>query len=135
MNDQPVAAALYGYLSYQDAPGAITWLEALGFRVVSRQDGSDGTVQHAELRLDRAIVMVASFDQSYETPGLHDRSVGRGFYLHTDRVDDLYDRALAAGGRPVFPPEDTEWGSRRARVLDPGGHEWSFGTYEPGLAW
>src|SRR6478752_9415626 len=90
-------AALYGYLSYRDAPAAIAWLEALGLRVVSRQDGPDGTVQHAELRLDRAVVMVASFDQSYETPGLHDRSVGRGFYLHTDRVDDLYDRALAAG--------------------------------------
>jgi len=135
MVDDHIAAALYGYLSYRDAPAAIAWLEALGFRVVSRQDGSDGTVQHAELRLDRAVVMVASFDQSYETPALHDRSVGRGFYLHTDRVEDLYERALAAGGRSVFPPEDTEWGSRRARVLDPGGHEWSFGTYEPGIAW
>ncbi|GEL98159.1 VOC family protein [Cellulomonas terrae] len=135
MDDQQVAAALYGYLSYQDAPGAIAWLEALGFRVVRRQDGSGGTVQHAELRLDRAVVMVASLDQDDETPGLRDRSVGRGLYLHTDRVDDLYDKALAAGGHPVFPPEDTEWGSRRARVLDPGGHEWSFGTYEPGRAW
>jgi len=135
MDDQQTAAALYGYLSYQDAPRAIAWLEGLGFRVVSRQDGSGGTVQHAELRLDRAVVMVASFDQDYETPGLHDRSVGRGFYLHTDQVDDLYEKAIAAGGQPVFAPEDTEWGSRRARVLDPGGNEWSFGTYEPGLAW
>jgi uncharacterized glyoxalase superfamily protein PhnB len=26
----------------------------------------------------------------------------------------------------------TEWGTERARVLDPEGYEWSFGTYEPG---
>ena len=45
----------------------------------------------------------------------------------------MVDDHIAAA--PVFPPEDTEWGSRRARVLDPGGHEWSSGTYEPGVAW
>jgi uncharacterized glyoxalase superfamily protein PhnB len=32
----------------------------------------------------------------------------------------------------VFPPEDTEWGTRRARLLDPEGGEWSFGSYAPG---
>ncbi|MEP6953152.1 MAG: hypothetical protein ABI950_03700 [Solirubrobacteraceae bacterium] len=35
----------------------------------------------------------------------------------------------------VFGPEDTEWGTRRARVLDLDGYEWSFGTYQPGQAW
>jgi uncharacterized glyoxalase superfamily protein PhnB len=37
-----------------------------------------------------------------------------------------------AGGHKVFEPEHTEWGTRRARVLDPEGGEWSLGTYEPG---
>ena len=32
-------------------------------------------------------------------------------------------------------PEDTEWGTRRARLLDPEGQEWSFGTYAPGSTW
>lgn len=26
-------------------------------------------------------------------------------------------------------------GTRRARVLDPEGHEWSAGTYRPGSTW
>jgi len=30
------------------------------------------------------------------------------------------------------PSADTDWGGRRARVLDPGGREWSFGSYRPG---
>jgi uncharacterized glyoxalase superfamily protein PhnB len=32
----------------------------------------------------------------------------------------------------VYPPEDTEWRTRRYRVLDPEGYEWSFGNYRPG---
>jgi uncharacterized glyoxalase superfamily protein PhnB len=45
--------ALFAYLSYRDAPAAIDWLEAIGFRVVTRQPGEGGTVLHAELRLGR----------------------------------------------------------------------------------
>jgi uncharacterized glyoxalase superfamily protein PhnB len=52
-----------------------------------------------------------------------------------DDVDASHDRAVAAGDRSVFPPEETERGTRRVRVLDPEGGEWSFGTYEPGVAW
>lgn len=32
-------------------------------------------------------------------------------------------------------PEETEWGTWRARVLDPEGREWSSGTYVPGQSW
>ena len=93
----PAAAHRYGDLSYADAPAAIAWLEAVGFEVVARQDGDAGTVQHAELRLGDAVVMIASFDEHYETPGLHGTSVGRGQYLHTAMVDELYSRAAAGG--------------------------------------
>jgi uncharacterized glyoxalase superfamily protein PhnB len=37
-----------------------------------------------------------------------------------------------AGATSVFEPEETEWETKRARVLDPEGYEWSFGTYQPG---
>jgi len=50
-------------------------------------------------------------------------------------VDALHERAVGAGAREVFAPESTEWGSRRSRVLDPEGHEWSFGSYRPGQSW
>lgn len=63
---------------------------------------------------------------------MRDLSTGHGLYVITDDVDDFYERATAAGALSVIPPEDTGWGSRRARVLDPGGYEWSFGSYAPG---
>jgi uncharacterized glyoxalase superfamily protein PhnB len=127
-----MASKLAPYLSYADAPAAIAWLEAIGFMVVVRQDGPDGRVLHSELRLDEAVVMLGSDDSNYVVAPLVGTSTGAGLYLVSDDVDRLYAAAILAGGAPVFPPEDTEWGARRARVLDPGGREWSFGSYEPG---
>jgi uncharacterized glyoxalase superfamily protein PhnB len=34
-----------------------------------------------------------------------------------------------------YDPEDAEWGTRRARISDLGGHEWSLGTCQPGQRW
>ena len=110
----------------------------MGFDVVRRQDGANGEVLHSEVRLGDVVLRVASNDAAYVRPPLMGRSTGQGLYLLVDAVDEV-DRfhalAVDAGGRTVFPPEDTEWGTRRARVLDPEGVEWSFGTYEPGVAW
>lgn len=74
---------LFAYLSYRDAVSALDWLQrAFGFEVVAKQLGADGkTVQHAELRLGEAVVMVASYDQDYEVPPLKGRSTGGGLYI------------------------------------------------------
>lgn len=118
------------YLSYADAPRAIDWLVQLGFSVAARQD-DDGRVVHCELRLGEAVIMAGSDDAEYTVPALSGLSTGAGVYLVTDDVDGMFQRAVASGGTPVIEPEDTPWGSRRARVLDPGGREWSFGSYVP----
>jgi len=41
-------------------------------------------------------------------------------------VDELYDRALAAGCQPTTAPRDAEWGERFFHLVDPDGHELSF---------
>jgi uncharacterized glyoxalase superfamily protein PhnB len=128
-------ARLFAYLSYRDAPAALSWMEHVGFSLVRRQDSGAGEVAHAEVRMGDAVIMVSSADADYQRPALIGRSTGGGLYLLVDDVDDFYRKALSAGGRAVIPPEDTEWGTRRARVLDPEGQEWSAGTYEPGAIW
>ena len=130
-----MVARLFAYTSYPDAPAALEWFQALGFEVVRRQDEPPGRVLHAEIRLGDAVVMVASDDAEYTRPPLVGASTGQGLYLLVDDVDDLAARAVHAGATLVIAPEDTSWGSRRARVVDPQGREWSFGTYEPGVAW
>jgi uncharacterized glyoxalase superfamily protein PhnB len=127
--------SLFGYLSYRDAPAAIAWLEAIGFAVTARQDSERGAVLHAELRLNDAVVMLATADADYAVSPLVDRSTGSGLYLLVEDVGAIYAAAIDAGATSVFEPEATEWGSARARVLDPEGREWSFGSYEPGSSW
>ena len=103
--------------------------------MVRRADGEAGTVAHAELRCDDVVLMVASYDADYSRPPLLGRSTGSGLYLVLEdaaAVDDRYRRGIEAGGTPVFSPEDTGWGTRRARLLDPEGGEWSLGSYAPG---
>jgi uncharacterized glyoxalase superfamily protein PhnB len=92
-------------------------------------------VLHGEVRLGDVVLMVAGVDADYVTPPLVGQSTGRGLYLLVDEVDGFHARAVEAGGRSVLGPEDTEWGTRRARVLDPEGEEWSVGTYRPGRTW
>jgi uncharacterized glyoxalase superfamily protein PhnB len=128
-------ASLFGYLSYRDAQAAIAWLEAIGFESTARQAGDDEAVLHAELRLNDAVVMLATADADYAVPPLVGRSTGIGLYLRVQDVGAIYAAAIEAGATSVFEPEATEWGSERARVLDPEGHEWSFGSYEPGSSW
>lgn len=126
-----MTSELVPYLSYRDGAGALRFLEqAFGFTTVLRCDDDEGRVQHAEVRLGDAVVMLGYAD--HPTPSVEDGSVGQGLYLVLDDVDGAFERARAAGARAVFPPEDTEWGTRRARVLDPEGYEWSFGSYRPG---
>ena len=48
----------------------------------------------------------------------------RTFYLHTDDVDAVYHRALAAGAISIVPPADQPFGDRLAILQDPAGNRW-----------
>lgn len=130
--------ALYAHLTYDDASAGLRWLEAVGFEVVARQEDGGGLVLHAEVRLGEVVLMVAGADVEYDVPALKGTSTGCGLYLWFPRSEDVdrwHAAAVAAGATQVFGPEYTQWGARRARVLDPEGHEWSLGTYRPGQSW
>jgi uncharacterized glyoxalase superfamily protein PhnB len=125
-------ATVVPYLSYRDAAAALAFLSrAFGLAVTTRWDDG-GVVQHAEVMLGDGAVMIGTADHPAAT--VTDRSVGQGVYLVVDDVEATFARALDAGATVVFEPEDTEWGTRRARVLDPEGYEWSLGSYRPGAA-
>lgn len=131
-------AGLHAYLSYRDAQAGLQWLQQVGFQIVSKQEGPDGTIVHAEVRLGDVVLMLASADADYDTPRLFGRSTGGGLYLclpEAGDVDAWHRLAVGAGAQELIAPEDTEWGTRRSRVLDPQGHEWSVGNYTPGSTW
>lgn len=129
-----MTARLVPYLGYPDARAAVEWLVALGFTTLLRQDAEDGSVQHAELEWKGSVIMV--FNSADGTPvGSNAGGPGdAGLYLVTEDVAGLYSAAIELGAESVLPPETTPWGSSRARVIDPGGREWTFGSYIPGTS-
>jgi uncharacterized glyoxalase superfamily protein PhnB len=121
---------MYPYLSYRDVATALSFLqEAFGFSVGVRWDDPEGTVQHAEATFGEGAVIMGTGE--HPSASLEGSSVGQGIYVYVDDVDAHFERARAGGARAVYPPEDTPWGTRRYRALDPEGYEWSFGNYRP----
>lgn len=116
------------YLTFRHGIDSLTFLtEGLGFEVVTQQLDDDGGLVHAELTRGDAVVMGGGGDQpAAQSPGI---------YLVVDEVPELFARLIDLGGTEVYGPEQTEWGTWRARLVDPDGHEWTVGTYQPGQSW
>jgi PhnB protein len=47
--------------------------------------------------------------------------------LIVEDPDAVADRAVAAGGRIIFPIADQPYGMRQGRIADPEGHHWLIG--------
>ena len=130
--DTRTPPSLFPYLSYRNAAAALEWLaEAFGFATITDFRDPDGNVMHAEMGFGNGAIMLGTSATDRTAEDLHARPAEHGIYVYVSDVDAHYQRAKAAGAHIVFPPEDTEWGTRRYRALDPEGYEWSFGNYRP----
>ena len=119
---------VYPYFGYRDAAAALKWLaEAFGFVKTQEILAANGTIAHAEMTFGNGAILLGTATNDIPKPAEH------GIYVYVEDIDAHYERAKTAGATIVFPPENTEWGTRRYRCLDPEGYEWSFGTYRPSL--
>ena len=94
----------------------LTFLEnAFGAEVLDRSP------QHSEVRLGSAML---------ETGEAHGQwAPARGaFHIFVADCDAVYERAVAAGGEGVMPPEDKPYGERSAFVRDDWGNQWFIAT-------
>jgi len=127
-------------LRYRNAPAAIEWLcSVIGFRRHAVYEGENGTIGHAELTLNGGMIMLGSakddeHSRSFKSPDELDGIETRSVYIVVPDVEAVHARAVAAGADIVRPPQDTNYGSREFAVLDPEGHSWSVGTYDPWAA-
>jgi PhnB protein len=121
-------AQLTPYLFYEDVPAALDWLAAtLGFEERMRMTEPDGTVNHAEMELGAAVVMMGCPGPDYRNP----KRLGpptAGFYVHVDDVDGHYEHTREAGAAIQAEIEDKPYGDRVYGVLDPEGHQWWFAS-------
>ena len=125
-------------LRYRDAKSAIEWLQqAFGFEERLVVQGEDGAVVHAQLVSDGIMIMLAS--ESDDEFGRLQRPPESGTctqspYIVVDDPDAHHARAIAAGARIAMDLVDQDYGGRGYSCLDPEGHLWNFGSYDPWAA-
>jgi uncharacterized glyoxalase superfamily protein PhnB len=92
----------------------IDFLErAFGAKVEGLRE-HDGRIVHAFVRIGGAMLEMAE----------EGRLRPVALYMHTDDVDGVYQRAVAAGGKSILPPADQQYGERLAIIEDPAGNRW-----------
>jgi uncharacterized glyoxalase superfamily protein PhnB len=122
---------IFPIIRFNDADAGLAWLkDALGFEEHGVFRGDDGVVQHGELRLEGAWVMIGS--ESAESADRFGRHAGTGFYyLAVDDAAAAYERARSSGADLTSELESREYGGREFSLRDPEGNIWSVGEYDP----
>src|ERR1700716_3062640 len=103
-------------LGTHEMPRAVRFYRALGFEILHGGEESSFTSFRAGASYLNLIAQPAGRRWSWW---------GRVIFYVAD-VDELYDRALAAGCQPTTAPRDAEWGERFFHLVVPDGHELSF---------
>jgi PhnB protein len=91
--------------------------------------GPDGTVVHALLTIGSAMIIIEG-----EWPTLASRAPQPDgsspvvIYVYVADVDNVVERAVAAGATVLLPAKNQFWGDRTARIVDPSGHVWTIST-------
>ena len=104
------------------------YTRAFGATEVRRMLAEDGErLMHAYLRINGGDVML--HDEFPEMNGEQDIAPkGVTLHLQVDDADEWWNRAILAGGVPVYPLADQFWGDRYGQLKDPFGHSWSIGS-------
>jgi PhnB protein len=117
------------YLFYEDVDAALDFLaKAFGFKEVLRYTGEEGYVNHAEMRLGDAAIMLGDPGEQFRNP----KRLGQatvGVHVYVDDVDAHYERAKTAGAEILQEPSDQDYGDRRYDAADPEGHRWYFAQH------
>jgi uncharacterized glyoxalase superfamily protein PhnB len=125
-----VTPAIVPYICATPAGEAIAWyVSALGAVEVERYVGDDGRVGHAQLSFGGARVYLS--DEYPDSDAVSPTTLGgttATLHLTVPDVDDVFERAVAAGARGDRPPTDQPYGDRSATIVDPYGHRWMVST-------
>ena len=115
--------SLSPYLICQDAEDLIAFLESAFDGTVQRRfNRPDGSLMHAEVRIDDSIVMIGGGATDYTGAPTH-------LHLYVPDVRTTFDRAVAAGATIVREPEQArDDDDLRGGVQDRWGTTWWIAT-------
>jgi uncharacterized glyoxalase superfamily protein PhnB len=132
---QPIPEGFHSvtpHIVVKDVAKALDWYtKAFGAEETVRMTSPDGrSVLHAEMRIGDSPIMLGEENPQWGTKG--PESLGGtpvAIHLYVNDVDALFKKATAAGARSEMDPQDTFWGDRYGKVIDPDGHQWSLATH------
>ena len=90
----------------------------------------DGKIGHAELTIGDSLIMLS--DEFPEEGVKSPKSLGGSpitMSVYVEDVDSVFERAVAAGAKPLRAVEDQFYGDRSGQFEDPFGHRWSLATH------
>ncbi len=111
------------YLVVEGAQRVIDFAKAaFGAAELRRYDMPDGSIMHAELRIDDTVIMLGEAGGDYPPiPSL--------VHVYVEDVDRTYQAALAAGAVEVDAPRTRDGDpDKRGSVRDPCGNTWAIAT-------
>ena len=111
------------YLICEDAEALIRFVQdAFGGTLLRRFDRPDGSLMHAEIRVDDGVVMVGGGATDARTSAPH-------VHLYLPDAAATYARAIAAGATPVQEPRrGSEDDDLRGGLRDASGTTWWLAT-------
>ena len=110
------------YIIAENARRVIDFLiKTFSAQPLRRKERPDGTILHAEVRIDDTVVMIADGGEGFAGFPI-------SLHVYVPDVDEVYRRALAAGGVSVQKPVQRDDPDRRAGVNDPAGNTWWIAT-------
>ena len=90
----------------------------------------DGKVIHAEVRIGDSVVFVTDEgEENGSAPSSVGGKVTAVMALNVPDVDEVWNRAIAAGCEVIYPLDNHFYGDRGGRVRDPFGHQWMISTH------
>lgn len=104
------------------APALIDFMErAFGGETLDRAE-TGGVIRHAEIKIGNSVIEIGEAHGPYQP-------MPTGIHLYVPNVDEVYARAIAAGGVSIQPPADQPYGDRSGGVRDAFGNQWFIATH------
>jgi PhnB protein len=119
------------YLALDNAAEAIEFYKrAFGAVELTRMNGPDGLIGHAQIRIGDSIMMLSdAFPQSTVRPPKELGTTSASIFMYVEDVDAVVKQAVDAGATVTMEVADQFWGDRFGTVEDPFGHVWSIATH------
>jgi PhnB protein len=111
------------YLIVNGAASTIGFLEGVfGAQEIRRFTNPDGTINHAEVRLDETVLMIADAVEEWPAVPAH-------IHVYVSDADQVYRRALDAGAESIQEPVQKGDPDKRGGVTFPTGLTWWIATH------